>query len=223
MVNPPSAVSEVSSEQARRKLTVGRRGAVVLATLLVIWAGLPVVPPESGLRFGLAFQVFFTVSLLAGWAFLRFLDVKEIPQPASAAGVMASIAGVYIAAVGLVVLVAVSAPQFGLPQPLVETGGEQQPSDRGKALFLREDVGCFRCHAIAGSGGTRGPDLTQVGARAGSRISGVPADQYLKEKIQSGAAYRFSVPEYVPIMPSFGQTLTEEQVADLVSYLKTLQ
>ena len=195
---------------------------VRLALLLILWVALPLVPPESGLRFGLGFRVFFTVVLAAGTVFFWLLGRERIAQPRSTVGVLVSVAGVYVATVGLVVAVAVVSPQFGLPRPQEEVKG-QEATERGKALFFREDIGCFRCHTVAGTGGTRGPDLTRVAARAGERVPGLSPEQYLQEKVKSGASYQFTVPEYVPIMPSFGQILSEEQVEDLVAYLLSLK
>ncbi|HVW01741.1 MAG TPA: HEAT repeat domain-containing protein, partial [Planctomycetaceae bacterium] len=39
-------------------------------------------------------------------------------------------------------------------------------AERGEALFRRNDLGCFRCHAIGGAGGLVGPDLVSIGASA---------------------------------------------------------
>ncbi len=39
-------------------------------------------------------------------------------------------------------------------------------SARGEAIFRRKDQLCMKCHAIAGSGGQVGPDLSSVGASA---------------------------------------------------------
>src|SRR5204863_1908928 len=35
---------------------------------------------------------------------------------------------------------------------------------RGEAIFRRADTACFRCHAIAGAGGTLAPDLVSAGS-----------------------------------------------------------
>ncbi|MDB5390385.1 MAG: hypothetical protein JWM11_6031 [Planctomycetaceae bacterium] len=37
---------------------------------------------------------------------------------------------------------------------------------RGEALFRRQDLSCFKCHAIGGAGGSVGPDLVSIGASA---------------------------------------------------------
>jgi len=37
---------------------------------------------------------------------------------------------------------------------------------RGEAVFRRKELSCFQCHAIAGAGGTVGPDLLSLGASA---------------------------------------------------------
>jgi len=37
---------------------------------------------------------------------------------------------------------------------------------RGERIFRREDLACFKCHAIAGAGGRVGPDLVSIGASA---------------------------------------------------------
>lgn len=224
MATLPKQVTPAPSARESRSLRLGwaRLPRIPLALLLLIWAVLPLAPDETGLKFGLRFQVFFTGVLVLGTLFFRFLERDRVPVPQSALGVFASVAGVYLATVGLLVAVAVTFPQFELPRPQ-EEAGEQQAGERGKTLFLREDIGCFRCHVVAGTGGTRGPDLTQVAARAGSRVPGLPAARYLQEKVRAGATYPYSVPEYVPIMPPFGQVLSDEQMGDLVAYLLSLK
>ncbi len=43
---------------------------------------------------------------------------------------------------------------------------EQGDPSRGQQVFRREDLACMKCHAIAGSGGRVGPDLSSIGASA---------------------------------------------------------
>jgi putative heme-binding domain-containing protein len=41
----------------------------------------------------------------------------------------------------------------------------QGNADRGKAVFQSATLQCVSCHRIAGTGGTLGPDLTQIGKK----------------------------------------------------------
>ncbi len=47
---------------------------------------------------------------------------------------------------------------------LVEQVKAKGDPARGESVFRREDVGCFKCHAINGAGGQVGPDLRGLGA-----------------------------------------------------------
>jgi mono/diheme cytochrome c family protein len=189
--------------------------------LLLTWVALPLVPIETGLRFGMGYRVFFTAMVLLGALFFWFLGRERIPAPTRTAPVLASLAGVYLLTVGSLVAIGVVYPQFELPRPA--EGVALNAEARGKELFWGENVGCFRCHAVGGTGGTRGPDLTNVALRAGERVSGLTAEQYLLEKVKAGMTYQFKVPEYAPMMPPFGQLLPEDQIEDLVAYLLSLK
>lgn len=193
------------------------RSGTILGLLLVIWVILPLLPEETGLRFGMGYRAFFTVMVLLATLFFWFLEKDSIPQPRSPACVLAALGAVCALTVGSLVLVGVVYPQFQRPEP--PGAAAQSARERGKELFWGTNVGCFRCHTIGGTGGTRGPDLSRVAARAGDRVVGLTAEQYLRQKIAAGATYQFKVPEFAPIMPPFGQMLSEEQVNDLVAYL----
>lgn len=204
-----------------RGLTGARRWSGVLLGLLLVWVALPLVPEETGLKFGLGYQVFFTSMLFLGALFFWFLGKENMPYPRSQAGALGSMAAVYLITVGMLVAVGVVYPQFPRPQP--PGAAAQEAAQRGKELFWGSNVGCFRCHTIAGTGGTRGPDLTAMASRAGERVGSLTAEEYLLEKVKAGATYQFKVAGYSPMMPAFGQTLTEEQLNDLVAYLLTLE
>ena len=51
-------------------------------------------------------------------------------------------------------------------QQLVADVSKLGDAARGEALFRRQDLGCFRCHAIGGAGAQTGPDLVSIGASA---------------------------------------------------------
>jgi cbb3-type cytochrome c oxidase subunit III len=86
------------------------------------------------------------------------------------------------------------------------------PEARGEALFAVA-VGCKGCHAINGDGGSVGPDLGKVYTKG---------EEYVHQAIVDPNAV---VAEgYAPgIMPqNFGETLSEEQISDLIAYFKSV-
>ncbi len=64
---------------------------------------------------------------------------------------------------------------------------------------------CRNCHAIAGVGGMRGPDLADVGTR-------LTKDQLIRQVIQGGGN-----------MPAYGKNLSAYEVEALVSYMVSLR
>lgn len=116
---------------------------------------------------------------------------------------------------------------FFLALLLAACAGAGDPA-RGEVLFrARPEAGglpCAECHGLsAGVASPLGPSLAGVGARAGETVPGLPAADYLREAILSPDAY-LSAGFQEGIMPrTYPETLTDEQVADLVAYLLTLR
>ena len=73
---------------------------------------------------------------------------------------------------------------------------------QGAALFQNKQ--CRSCHAIGGTGGHRGPELTRVATR-------MTGSQLVRQVIQGGGN-----------MPSYGKTLSPEEIHALVAYLSSL-
>lgn len=105
----------------------------------------------------------------------------------------------------------------------------QGDATRGEALASSK--GCVACHVTANigpawmaSGGQPG-----IGTRAAERLTesdytgkATTPEQYLFESIVSPGA--FVVPGFQPLMPAnFGQTLTAQDVADLIAYMLNLK
>lgn len=83
----------------------------------------------------------------------------------------------------------------------------------GEALFAQ----CAGCH---GAQDGTGPAVTGMGERAATRVEGQSAGDYLHESIVNPGA--FVVDGYSNIMPAnYGDSLTGQQVWDLVAYLLT--
>jgi ubiquinol-cytochrome c reductase cytochrome b subunit len=78
------------------------------------------------------------------------------------------------------------------------------PLELQGALILQNKQ-CRNCHAIGGTGGHRGPDLSSVGTR-------MDESQLVRQVIQGGGN-----------MPAYGNNLSQEEVTALVAYLVSLR
>jgi nitric oxide reductase subunit C len=97
----------------------------------------------------------------------------------------------------------------------------------GQEVFNQSLVGtqpgCMTCHSLEAGVALVGPSLANVGAEAGSRVSGQSAEAYLRQSIL--APNEHVVDGYTAgIMPQgYGDELSEEQLNDLVAFLLSLQ
>ena len=106
-----------------------------------------------------------------------------------------------LATIALLTLAAVTSPT-----PVVQTGPQlSEVEAAGKALF--DKMGCPSCHAIGGEGGTRGPDLTNFGAKPDAR------DRVLLHFRVGGVPGSF--------MP--GYELSDAELSSLAAYLLSLK
>ncbi|MGZ4381208.1 MAG: c-type cytochrome [Gaiellaceae bacterium] len=85
----------------------------------------------------------------------------------------------------------------------------------GATLFKSQ--GCDGCHTFqpAGSTANVGPDLDKLADYA--KKAKMPLADFVQQSIADPGAYVES--GYQNIMPNFGQTLTPQQISDLVAYL----
>ncbi len=94
------------------------------------------------------------------------------------------------------------------------TGGGD-PVEIGRTAFA---ANCAACHNIT-SDTLVGPGLAGIGDRAGSTVSGLTAEDYIRQSIVEPGA--FVVDGFGPVMPSFAW-LSGDELNGLVAYLKTL-
>lgn len=116
---------------------------------------------------------------------------------------------------------------------LAACGGGSEPAPAGgdaaagEALFAQSSIGsqpgCTTCHSLEAGVTLVGPSLADVGAEAGSRVSGQSAEEYLRQSILEPGDY--VVDGFgAGIMPGgYSSELSEEQVDDLVAYLLSLK
>jgi ubiquinol-cytochrome c reductase cytochrome b subunit len=95
-------------------------------------------------------------------------------------------------------------PVFGPQQLPASVTANLSPAAQRGATYFQQD-GCHDCHAIAGTGGQKGPDLTHVASQL--------SPQQMTIFILAGSGN----------MPAFAGNLTPQQVDDLVAFLQTLK
>jgi cytochrome c2 len=98
---------------------------------------------------------------------------------------------------------------------------------RGEDIFrhgFNEAPPCITCHSpvTAGKGTfSIGPGLLGISERAATRVEGETAEQYIAHSIRKPTD--FLVPGFNPVMPGiFGETYTDQDIADIVAYLMSL-
>ncbi len=190
----------------------------LVAVLVGIWVIPFLLPVESGMKFGLPYRVFFSLIAIFGGFWFYLLRMPSTPPLKSTPRALASVALVYLLSIGGIVLFANLAPQFAFED---KSALGATAEEKGKAVFNDPNVGCFLCHSVAGSGGTRGPDLSHVATNAGNRKAGMLVEDYLKESLLKPSA--FVVPPFDNIMPPIAQRLSPEALSDLLAYLKGLK
>lgn len=121
------------------------------------------------------------------------------------------------------------------PQPEEAASSDTQSSEveLGKTIVAAFNKGgCAGCHVIPGvpgASGQIGPDLSEIGLNASSRISGYSATEYeyIHESIVNPSAFiapaypSGQCPENV-MLSTFAETLTSQELDTIVGYLASL-
>ena len=128
----------------------------------------------------------------------------------------------------LVVMVLLAACGDGQADTTTQTAAVGDP-ERGREIWelsggAVEGGGCQACHSLDGSEKTAGPFIAPtwqgISERAGDRVPGLSAEEYLRESIVDPAAY--IVEGYSDFMPKgYRFLLSEEDLDNLVAFLLT--
>ncbi|MBC7811983.1 MAG: cytochrome c [Burkholderiales bacterium] len=103
-------------------------------------------------------------------------------------------------------------------------------AERGAEIFVNGANGapaCQTCHGITQQAfGSRfahnlGPNLFGLSERAGERVEGLSAEEYIHNSIVNPGDYLVEGFDN-NMYPTFGEQLTEQDIADLVAYVVTL-
>ena len=104
------------------------------------------------------------------------------------------------------------------------TGNDPQA---GEKLYYESSLGtnasCRICHSLEPGEDQVGPSFAGIASRAGERVPGLSAEAYLRQSIVEPDAY--VVPGFPSglMVPNLAETLTEEQIDDLVAFLMTMK
>ena len=101
------------------------------------------------------------------------------------------------------------------------------PAEAGRSIFsetaLGTNAGCRICHSLDAGRDLVGPSLAGVGTRAGSTVSGLMPEEYLRQSIVDPDAY--VVPGYPAgqMLAGLGDVLPPEDLDSLIAFLLTLE
>jgi len=103
----------------------------------------------------------------------------------------------FCAVLVLVLAAFAAAPAYAL------FGGKTEADEQAGAVLFR-DKGCAHCHGVGGIGGKKAPSLTDLP----------------KSKLWTPAKITNQILNGGQKMPAFGDSLTDEEIAQLVAYLR---
>jgi mono/diheme cytochrome c family protein len=103
-------------------------------------------------------------------------------------------------------------------RPTADTSAMSPEEAAGSAIFTGKG-GCVGCHTAGFGGGATGPNLSHIGTEGATKKPGMDAEAFIRESIvQPGAYVEAGFPN--GIMPTtFGQTLTPQELDNLVAFL----
>lgn len=103
--------------------------------------------------------------------------------------------------------------------PAVSPATQAAAQLKGAQVFARN---CAACHATVPDTVIVGPSLAGIARTAATRVEGLDAQAYLRASITHPDAYLVEgFPNLMP--PTFGQTLTPDELDNLIAYLLTLE
>jgi cytochrome c551/c552 len=121
--------------------------------------------------------------------------------------------GIYVTTAIVVLLIGATTAVFAFDPT---TGDTPTPAAiDGETVFLTK--GCTSCHSIEGVSETAqiGPNLTGLADRAGDRVEGLAAEEYVRQSVLDPQA--FIVNGFWPLMPTL--PLNTEELDALVDFL----
>jgi hypothetical protein len=136
------------------------------------------------------------------------------------------IAALAIATTGFYTYVGQLVPQKEVQPPVeVVMSKDMKPEEMAKIGHeIMDGKGlCFTCHTVGKKGSLRFPDLEGISSRAGTRVPGLSAVEYMAQSMYQPE--KFIVPGFNPGMPVINKPpigLTDDEILAVIAYLQTL-
>lgn len=112
-------------------------------------------------------------------------------------------------------------PSDETENPFVIAVANADPIAGEQSFTMNFVTPCNTCHVVDSENMLVGPGLLNISERAGSRIEGITAEEYLYNSIVN--PNDFVVDGFSPAMPAnYGDSLTDDEIYNLVAYLMTL-
>ena len=103
----------------------------------------------------------------------------------------------------------------------------ESQADAGRSLYLENtlgvNTGCKVCHSLKEGVVIVGPSFYEIGSKAGLAVPGLSAEEYLHQSIVNPDAHIVEGFKPGVMLDRYDELLTEEQIADLVAFLLTLE
>lgn len=107
-----------------------------------------------------------------------------------------------------------------------EDGSVGKDPEAGEKLYNETSLGtnasCRICHSLEPGDDLVGPSFAGIATRAGSRIPGLSAEEYLRQSIVDPDAFIVDGFPSGMMVPNFDETLSDAQIDDLVAFLMSL-
>ncbi|MEZ4660575.1 MAG: c-type cytochrome [Caldilineaceae bacterium] len=125
---------------------------------------------------------------------------------------------------------AAEAPAEDAAPAAAEAPAEAAPVDMAAVTTIVTKGTCGACHVIPGvdiAVGMIGPDLSNIGAEAGTRVPGLSAEEYIRQSIMEPNAViapKCPTGDCLPgiMLPNLAEILAPEEIDTIVGYLLTL-
>ena len=105
--------------------------------------------------------------------------------------------------------------------------GSGEAAAAGEKLFsqtvIGSQAGCITCHSLDEGVVIVGPSMAGIATRAGSTVSGLSAENYLRDSILHPDSHLVEGYPAGTMPQVWGDELTDEQINQLVAYLLTLK